>query len=226
MNRLPHSRLPDPSGVNAVAQPPAALLARAADALALPLLLLSVDGRLLHANAAGHKLLVAATWLRLDEAGRVRTAPEPSAASARTPALTQALTHALAAAAAGTPQWLRAPGQALPGASLSVVRLPALRGGDAVTLLLTVTDPGTAADLSAFAQLHGLTPAETRVLVLLCQGRTQSEAAATLGVSLATLRSHAAALRRKTGHRRLTTLLQAVARLPPLAAAAPPRGAH
>lgn len=233
MDRPSRSPPPDHPGMTALARAPAALLARAADALALPMLLLAADGRLLHANAAGHRWLAAATWLRLDGAGYVRAAPEPSASSAssartysRVQPLNQALTQALTAASAGTPQWLRAPDQVMPGASLTLVRLPAGRDGDAVTLLLTVSDPGLAPDLSAFAQLHGLTPAETRVLVLLCQGRTQAEAAAALGVSLATLRSHAAALRRKTGHARLTTLLQAVARLPPLAAARPPKGTH
>lgn len=186
----------------------AALLEPAADALVLALLLVTASGRLLHANAAGRALLARGTWLHRAADGSLTARPDAAAA--------RALLLACAQAAQGQRQWLRAPEATGSPASATVVRLPGRRQDDPAVLLLTVSDPSATRELSAYAAAHGLTPAETRVLALLCQGLDQAQAAASLGVSLSTLRSHLSALRRKTGHRRLTTLVPAVARLPPL----------
>jgi len=217
--RPPASKAPVGPAPNAVAA-----LVQAADALALGLLLLTDQGRLLHANAAGQTLLAAGGWLRLQADGMVVAGPDAPAA--------QALRLALTQAAEGRRQWLRAPaaGGAVAGTasgaavSATLVRLPAWRQGEPAALLMTVTDPGAARELASYAAEHALTPAESRVLAVLCQGLDQASAAAALGVTLATLRSHVAAVRRKTGHRRLATLLQAVARLPPLAPPQAPSG--
>lgn len=206
MNLAPRPGLPDTPPDAAAA--PAAMLAAAADVLALGLLLLSEQGRLRHANASGQALLAAGRWLRLRPDGVLEAGPDALAA--------RALQQALGQAATGQRQWLRAPEGAGTSATATLVRLGATSRGDAAVLLLTVTDPAAPRDLGAYALHHALTPAETRVLDLLARGLDQAQVAAALGVSLATLRSHTAAVRRKTGHRRLSALLQAVARLPPL----------
>jgi DNA-binding CsgD family transcriptional regulator len=189
-------------------------LAAAADALAVGLLLLTARGRLLHANAAGMGLLAAGHWLRLGADGHVLAGPDALAARALQQALARA--SATAVADADRRQWLRAPDCLGSAASASLVRLDAQRAGDTPVLLMSVSDPAVPRDLSPYAEEHALTAAETRVLEVLARGLDQRQAAAALGVSLATLRSHLAALRRKTSNGRLSTLLQSVARLPPV----------
>ncbi len=76
-------------------------------------------------------------------------------------------------------------------------------------------------DLPAFgkhlAQLFGLTPREVSVLILLLQQKTIDEAAATLGISDATARTHLKNLMTKTGSNRQAELIQTVMKaMPPL----------
>lgn len=77
-----------------------------------------------------------------------------------------------------------------------------------------------------FAQIHGLTAAESRVLAHLCDGDSPRDVAAALGVGLATVRTQIAAIRSKTQSPDLRSLLQQVACLPPMVStlyrAAPP----
>ena len=87
--------------------------------------------------------------------------------------------------------------------------------------------------VQGFARSHGLTPAETRVLVALCQGVPPGEVATALGVGIATVRSQIGSIRQKTGAESIRALVRQVAVLPPLmgvlrhAAAAPGgRAAH
>jgi DNA-binding CsgD family transcriptional regulator len=70
-----------------------------------------------------------------------------------------------------------------------------------------------------FGRAHGLTPAEQRVLALLCQGLTPSAAARAQGVLLSTVRSQISGIRTKTGSRSLRDLVRQVAMLPPLVSA-------
>lgn len=61
--------LPAPPALLRSPLPPARWLAAAADELVTPMLLLEVDGRLVHANRAGREWLAAQRHYRLDEAG-------------------------------------------------------------------------------------------------------------------------------------------------------------
>jgi DNA-binding CsgD family transcriptional regulator len=73
-------------------------------------------------------------------------------------------------------------------------------------------------DLSAdaYARVHALTLAETRVLKLLCAGRRPGEIARSLGVKLTTVRTQIGAIRAKTGARDVGTILHQLSRLPPM----------
>jgi DNA-binding CsgD family transcriptional regulator len=67
------------------------------------------------------------------------------------------------------------------------------------------------------ANQHALTLAEKRVLVHVLHGRRLETMAAEHGVELTTVRSQAAALRKKFGVRRLEDVLRLAAELPPMA---------
>ena len=102
--------------------------------------------------------------------------------------------------------------------SLSVVPLGnAQRPGDGATLLM-MSKRQTRESLSVqgYARSHGLTGAETRVLMLLYQGVPPGEAAAELGVGIATVRTQIGSIRMKTGAESIRALVQQVAVLPPL----------
>ena len=188
-------------------------LARVADALAWPLLLLRADATLVHANLAARRLLRQGRTLCLMPGQRVQPA-----AAVRQPAFNAALQTA---ANGGPPQTLRwaAPGERF------VATLSALAAADspaatavAPALLLLAMAPAEAraAEVRPFAAMHGLSAAETRVLHCLARGLNSSAAAAALGVTPATVRSQTAALRRKTGQPTVGALLKALAALPPL----------
>lgn len=102
--------------------------------------------------------------------------------------------------------------------SVSVVPICAEhRPGEASTLLILskrqVCEP---LSVQGFAHSHGLTPAETRVLVVLCQGVPPGEVASELGVGIATVRSQIGSIRQKTGAESIRALVRQVAVLPPL----------
>jgi DNA-binding CsgD family transcriptional regulator len=96
--------------------------------------------------------------------------------------------------------------------SASVVPL-----GDSTTLLmLSKRQVCESLSVQGFARVHGLTPAETRVLVALCQGVPPAEVATALGVGIATVRSQIGSIRQKTGAASIRALVRQVAVLPPL----------
>lgn len=72
------------------------------------------------------------------------------------------------------------------GQRLRLRVLPALSGGRRILVLGLETAPGTAHSLRAF----GLTPREIEVLLQVEVGKTNDEAAATLGISPLTVRTH------------------------------------
>ena len=89
--------------------------------------------------------------------------------------------------------------------------------GDATTLLmLSKRQVCESLSVQGFARSHGLTPAETRVLVALCRGTPPGEIATELCVGIATVRSQIGSIRLKTGAESIRALVQQVALLPPL----------
>ena len=67
-----------------------------------------------------------------------------------------------------------------------------------------------------FARGHGLTPAETRVLELLCDGLDPRDIATLNDVRMATVRTQVHSIRDKTGAASIRALLQRLATLPPM----------
>lgn len=193
-------------------------LARMADLLAWPLMLIDEHGALRHANRAARHLLRAGKPLRLLPNQQL----QPAAAAWRAE-----FAGALEAAALGQPGVLRWPGrrlgfqgtlQALNELNdLNNLNRPAGRGARTTLLLLALAPAsGFTPDLAAYGAAHGLTAAEQRVLSLLARGRNAAQAAADAGVAVSTARSHIASLRRKTGHTSVAALLLDLNRLPPV----------
>jgi DNA-binding CsgD family transcriptional regulator len=102
--------------------------------------------------------------------------------------------------------------------SISVVPICAepAPGEASVLLILGKRQVCESLSVQGFARGHNLTPAETRVLVELCQGVPPTEVAATLGVGIATVRSQIGSIRQKTGAESIRALVRQVAVLPPL----------
>lgn len=67
-----------------------------------------------------------------------------------------------------------------------------------------------------FARAHGLTPAESHVLELLCEGLDPRDIASINGVGMATVRTQVNKIREKTGAPSIRGLIQQVAMLPPM----------
>jgi len=70
--------------------------------------------------------------------------------------------------------------------------------------------PGARDRMHALRRIFGLSPAEARVAVKLADGRTPSEIAAAMQVSLSTVRTQIAAVRGKLGVRRQVQIVAAV----------------
>ncbi len=70
--------------------------------------------------------------------------------------------------------------------------------------------------IAFYAQNHGLTSGEERVLRALNQDQTIGEVADSLGKAISTIRTHANHIREKTGARSLRALVAKVRSLPPL----------
>ena len=194
---------------NPTASVSAEQLSLLADALAWPLLLMQPDGALVHANLAARRLLRQGSALRLSPAQRVQPA-----AAVRHSAFEAALQTV---ARSGQPQMLQWPAPS-GRFSATLTALPPGAPAASMPLLLLAVAPaeGRINEVRAFAAMHGLSAAETRVLHCLARGLSSSAAAATLGVTPATVRSQIAAVRRKAGQATVGALLQALAALPPL----------
>jgi DNA-binding CsgD family transcriptional regulator len=183
--------------------PSAQLLAQVADALVWPLLLLQRDGGLLHANHAARQMLRRGQPLRLSARQQVQATPAGQQAH-----FAAALEAAFEAGPQQLLQW--------PGFTATLTRLPPDGPHEAPVLLALATPDGRASDARAFAAMHRLSEAETRVLQRLALGESSSRAAVALGVTPATVRSQTMSLRRKTGHASVAELLRALAAMPPL----------
>lgn len=186
--------------------PPAAALAAVLDLLAHPMLALQPDAQLLHANLAGRELLAQGWPFVLGADGRVQA----QQSAQRSP-----FTLALQAAAAGSSQglhWVDGP------RSLHAALRPLEPAGAGASPVLLVLAPpaDTLFDVSGFATTYQLSKAETRVLEALLHGHQADEAAQRLGVGVSTVRSQIAAIRKKSGHGSVASLLAALGDLPPL----------
>ncbi len=187
-------------------------LALACDEIGLGLLLVADDGHVLHVNHTARAQLDEHHPLQL--LGR-----ELRARQTRDVAM---LFDALAAARRGLRKVLTLSRGGGRGEE-TVALVPLTAAGDAgehVTLMmLSRREVGEALSVQWFARLHSLTPAEARVLELLCQGLEPREVAEAQGVFLSTVRTQVGAIRAKTGARTIRAAVAQVARLPPMVGA-------
>ena len=202
--------------------PSADVLAQVGDALVWPLLILLPDGTLLHANHAARRLMAHPHPLALRPDGRLKLGHEP---------LQAAFDEAVqATSTGGAPRLLHWPATETSTAftaTLSPLAGRALAMRDAqphegrldnpcpVLLALASADSRQQA-ADAFASLHGLTAAETRVLRHLACGERSVDIARALQVTPSTVRSQLLHLRRRTGHDSVASLQNALVRMPPL----------
>lgn len=183
-------------------------LASAIDTLVYPLMVLYPDGQLLHANQAAREMLDAGQPLVLGPDQHV----SPRIAQHRSQ-----FSFALQAASAGQAQQLHwADGPHALHAALRPLDAATANTPSPPVLLMLAPSIETEFDASGFAANHGLSAAETRVLEALMHGSKAEDAAERLGVGVATVRSQIAAIRKKTGHDSVASLLAALGHLPPL----------
>lgn len=176
--------------------------------------LLDRDGRLLHLNGAGERLVSQDVGLKVID-GRLACAAQDAARR-----LQQLI--GVAAAAEGDRRKGGSMAIAWPGRlrPLSVIVAPvrarqtwSLFDGPAVMVCITDLEAGTQVSEVMLQELFGLTPAEVRVAVSLFAGLEPGQAADRLGVSITTVRTHLARIYSKTGTAGQSDLSRLLARL-------------
>lgn len=181
------------------------------DEMAHGVLVVSAQGRVLHANQSARQELSRRQAVSLHE-GHVQAADATQS---------RALLQSVAKAGAGRRSMviLRAEG----GLRLSVAILPLRTDADghasSVALVFSRASVCDALMLCFFARTHGLTNCEEQVLAILCQGYSAPEIALQLKVAVSTVRSHVRSLCAKTQSNGVRALVGQVAVLPPLGAA-------
>lgn len=199
---------PAPHAAPAAVGPSEGDLVAAVDTLAYPMLAMMADGLLLHANQAAQELLDQGRPLELGADRRV----SPRATGQRS-----AFNSALQSATSGQAQQLIwADGELAVHATFRPLAEPSAGAAGVPVLLMLAPPPETLFDASGFATTHNLSAAETRVLEALLHGHQADATALRLGVGVATVRSQIAAIRKKTGHDSVASLLAALGDLPPL----------
>ncbi|MCC7253579.1 LuxR C-terminal-related transcriptional regulator [Hyphomicrobium sp.] len=188
------------------------MLAAALDRLAVGVVLTDGDGRIVHVNEAATRYL--------DDGNALRRIGDQLAVG--DPASARDLAQAIAEAASGTTIDIPRSGIVVPlkrrgGGDLAAWVLPLDHGlrqefgaGFAAKVAVFIRDLGDTSPFPAelFVRRFAITPAECRLLVLLVQGMTVTEAADTLGISLPTARTHLAHLFEKTGTSRQIDLVR------------------
>jgi len=183
-------------------------LASAIDTLVYPLMVLYPDGQLLHANLAARELLDAGTPLVLGPDQHV---------TPRNARYRSRFSSALQASSAGQAQQLHwADGPQALHAAMRPLNMATVAAPSPPVLLMLAPPKETEFDAGGFATQHSLSAAETRVLEALLHGFKAEDAAERLGVGVATVRSQIAAIRKKTGHSSVASLLAALGHMPPL----------
>jgi DNA-binding CsgD family transcriptional regulator/PAS domain-containing protein len=201
------------------------MLSAAFDLLTIGIILVDDKSRIVHANAVGLRLL--------DERSAIRR--DGDFLSCRDPKTAAELSQAIQNASGGTTAEFPKSGIALPigaagGADLAAWILP-LDGGLRNQLAMSFAASAAVffrqlGDVSPFpgelfVKRYGISPAECRVLMMLTQGMTVREAAAALGISEPTAKTHLQKLFQRTGTDRQADLMRlAMSALAPASGAA------
>lgn len=191
------------------ARSPHPWLAAALDEIDYGLVLLGSDGRVAQVNHAARAELDAGHALQLHR-GELRT---------RLPADAPVLNEALHAARRRALRRMIVLGEGAQRTSVAVVPLHSPDGNDATLVMFGKRSVCETLSVHGFARCHGLTAAETRVLVELCQGTPPGQIANALGVAISTIRTQIGNVRLKTGAPSIRALVRQVAVLPPLVGA-------
>jgi DNA-binding CsgD family transcriptional regulator len=193
---------------------PAAWLRCMLDEIDHGMLLVGADAQIVYCNHAAR--------LALD--GQLALQMLGSSLRARQPQDVAPLYEALAGAQRGLRKLLTL-GAGAQRLSVSLMPMPGLtvpgRASSSALTLLVLSKQHFCQSLSvqAFARGANLTPAETRVLEMLCDGALPSEIAKHAGVAVCTVRSQIGSIRTKTGTGSIGDLVRQVSLLPPMLSA-------
>lgn len=184
------------------------LLALLVDELAHGVLLISAQGRILHANQVARRELERGVVLNTRR-GELEVA---------SPAGGKAFQHALAKALSGKRSLIKLCAKDA-GFMLAVIPLNHRAGApcEHIALFLSRVGVSESGVFGAFARSHGLTRTEEQVLVFLCRSLGTPEIALQMKVAVSTVRSHVRSLCNKTASRGVRELVNLVAILPPIA---------
>jgi DNA-binding CsgD family transcriptional regulator len=188
-----------------------ALALRLLDEIDYGMVLVSADARLRCCNHAAREALAGSQALQLS-AGMLRP---------RDPVETPAFAEALTAATRGRRSLLTL-GRTGTRLSISMVPIDNPEGPAAEPFALLVLgrrEMCPPLSVRGYAKELLLTPAETRVLGMLCEGFQPGEIADRQGVALSTVRTQIGSIRFKTGCASIRELVRHMAQLPPLVGA-------
>ncbi len=188
------------------------MLAATLDRLAVGIILADAEGRIAHTNEAADKMFGDGSTVR--RIGDLLAARDANAA--------RELAQAIRDAASGTTIDIPRSGIVVPlkgetGRDLAAWVLPLdsglrreLAAGFAAQVAVFIRELGDTSPFPAelFVRRYSITPAESRVMLLLVQGMTISEAAEALGISPPTAKTHLARLFDKTGTSRQADLVR------------------
>jgi DNA-binding CsgD family transcriptional regulator len=182
-------------------------LTSAFDEIDFGVLLLSMGAEIRYTNRAAASALAGSHPLRVSD----------QRVAARDPRDAARLTAALQEAGIRGFRKLLALGSGTAQATVAVIPLahPQAMGEANVMLMLSRCGVATPLAAEAFARSYGLTSAETRVLLALCNGKVPQEIARDAEVEISTVRTQLGNIRQKTGAQSLRSLVAQVAALPP-----------
>jgi len=177
------------------------------DEVDYPMLLVTCDMQLLHANKAARRCLDdRQTFGLTDGELQLRCGPDQTAVARGVDAACTRGLRGFVHIKQGR------------GGCDAVAIVPQRGRGDAAAALLMLGRTGLCEELSmhAYARNHCLTASEARVLEALCSGHSAPAIARSHGVAVSTVRTQLNSLRAKTGAKDIGDLLRKMAVLPPL----------
>jgi DNA-binding CsgD family transcriptional regulator/PAS domain-containing protein len=190
------------------------------DSLVVAVILVDMNGRILHANANAQRMFGAGGPV-LSTRGELNT-HQPGATAALKTAIARAAANEseLGHGGIGVPIRARDDGpQAHSIAHVLPLKSGALRSGLGLgaAAAVFVTPPGehTPPPFEALAALYDLTPTEARVMIEIASGKNRADTAATLGIADSTVKTHLARVFEKTRTSDQAELARLVASLTP-----------
>jgi DNA-binding CsgD family transcriptional regulator/PAS domain-containing protein len=188
----------------------AATFAATVEALTVGVVLTDEDSKIVHTNAAANAMLEAGDPIVV-RYGRIAVQ-----SATTTTALQSAIAQAAKDEATLGQKGIGIPIPRPGGDPLVIHVLPLrrshMRSGliqrAAAALFVTSASGPPRLPHDALIQLYDLTPAEIRIFELICEGQTRADISASLGVSVATVKSHLVHVFQKTGCRRQVDLVR------------------